>query len=227
MGVGGNPGPPACVPTSVVMASIIDFTAGATTFGVFSGTDFSGGTYTYPVPSAGTCDPAAYYCADYSAMTWHMTGLIKDYSGFGLYFSCKTSAGASYTGIQFDISGTFTGNGVGSGAVPSPQVTFNVGNPADDVAAQYTSTPTTPSWGACIPATGNQYDGTCAAPNKVVALTASPTTVMVPWSGFTTGKPVATPDPTNLTFFSWALPWSGAGAAQYTADITVDNIRFY
>ena len=188
--------------------------------------DFSGGTFSYPGPAPGTCDPATYYCSDYAAMTWHMTGLVHDYSGFGLYFSCKTSA-APYTGIQFDISGTFTGNGVGTGTVPSAQVTFNVGTPADDVAAQYTSTPTTPTWGACIPTTGNQYDGSCAAPNQVITLTATPTTVMLPWSGFTTGKPAAAPDAANLTSFSWSLPWAGAGAAQYVADITVDNIRFY
>jgi len=224
--IGPNPGPPSCTPTAVVMPTILDFAAGASSFGLFNGTDFSGGTYTYPVPTTGTCDPAAYYCADYSANTWHMTGLVHDYSGFGLYFSCKTSAG-SYTGIQFDISGTFTGNGMGTGTVPATQVTFNVGTPADDVAAQYTTAPTTPTWGACIPATANQYDGSCVAPNQVIPLTATPTPVMLPWSGFTTGKPAAAPDPANLIYFSWALPWSGAGAAQYVADITVDNIRFF
>jgi len=210
-----------------VAAPILDFTAGVSSFGAFSA-DFSGGTFSYPGPAAGgTCDPAVHYCSDYAAATWHMTGLVHDYSGFGLYFSCKTSAGSSYTGIQFDIGGTFTGNGMGTGTVPSAQVTFNVGTPADEVAAQYTSTPTTPSWGACIPANGNQYDGTCLAPNQVIQLTATPTTVKVPWSGFTTGKPSATPDPTNLLAFAWALPWTGTGGAQYVADITVDNIRFY
>jgi hypothetical protein len=226
MGVGGNPGPPACTPTTVASASILDFTSGTSSFGTFNGVVFSGGTYSYPGPSSGTCDPASYYCSDYAGMNWHMTGLVKDYSGFGLYFMCKTSV-TPYTGIQFDISGTFTGNGMGTGTVPSPSVTFNVGTPADDVAAQYTSTPTTPSWGACIPTTGNQYDGSCAAPSQVIPLSATPTTVMVPWSGFTTGKPSPTPDPANITSFSWALPWTGAGAAQYTVDITVDNIKFY
>src|SRR5262249_32766960 len=158
-------------------------------FGAFSA-DFSGGTYQFPSPA--TCDPTTSICADFSAMTWHITGLVRDYSGFGLYFSCKTSA-LPYTGIAFDISGAFTGNGMGTGSVPATGVTFIVGTPADDVAAQYTSAPTTPTWGACIPANGNQYDGTCADPSKVVTLSGTPTTVMLPWTGFTGGKPAAAP----------------------------------
>jgi hypothetical protein len=50
---------------------------------------------------------------------------------------------------------------------------------------------------------------------------------MAPFAGFTTGKPAAAPDPANLTSFAWALPWAGTGAAQYTVDLTIDNIRFF
>ena len=42
--------------------------------------------------------------------------------------------------------------------------------------------------------------------SKVITLTATPVTVMLPWSGFTTGKPAAAPDATNLTSFAWSLP---------------------
>jgi hypothetical protein len=86
-----------------------------------------------------------------------------------------------------------------------------------------------PSWGTCVPATGMQYDGTCQAPTKAIPLTTTATTHMVRWADLTGGKKVGgsnlSPDPTQITSFAWTVPWA-AGAAQYTVDITVDNIKF-
>ena len=81
-----------------------------------------------------------------------------------------------------------------------------------------------------MPATGNQYDGTCASATKAIPLTGAPVTQMVHWTDLTGGKKVGasnlSPDPTQITSIAWALPWSGDGAAQYTVDITIDNIKF-
>jgi hypothetical protein len=221
---------PACTPTVTSMASILDFAAVTTdsaSFGPFNGVAFSGGTYQYPGPASGAaCDPAMHLCANFSGMTWHITGTVHDYSGFGIYFSCKNDASA-YTGIRFDVSGTFTATGAGTGTVPAASVTFNVGTQADDVAAAYTATPTTATWGTCVPTSCNQYDGTCSSPSKAIPLTNTLTPVSTAWTDSLGGKPNASPDKANLTFFSWALPWAGAGSAQYTVDLTIDNITFY
>ena len=222
---------PTCTPTTTAMASILDFTAvtgmDPSSFGPFNGVAFSGGTYAYPGPASGAaCDPTIHLCADFSGMTWHITGLVHDYSGFGIYFSCKNDA-SSYAGIRFDVRGTFTGNGMGTGAVPAAQLTFNIGTQSDDVAAAYTSTPTTATWGTCVPTSCNQYDGTCSSPSKAIPLTDTLTPVSTAWTDITNGKPTASPDRANLTSFYWVLPWAGAGSAQYTVDLTLDNITFY
>jgi hypothetical protein len=221
---------PTCTPTVTSMASILDFgavTTDSASFGPFNGVAFSGGTYEYPGPASGAaCDPTMHLCHDFSGMTWHITGTVHDYSGFGIYFSCKNDASA-YTGIRFDARGTFTATGAGTGAVPAAQITFNVGTQADDVAAAYTATPTTATWGTCVPASCSQYDGTCSSPSKAIPLTNTLTPVSNAWTDLTGGKPNASPDRANLTYFSWALPWAGAGSAQYTVDLTIDNITFY
>ena len=72
---------------------------------------------------------------------------------------------SNYSGLSFDIQGTFTGNGMGDGGVPAASVTMTVGDAQTDVDSAHNSTP--PTWGTCVPATGNQYDGTCASATKV------------------------------------------------------------
>ena len=85
--------------------------------------------------------------------------------------------------------------------------------------------------GTCVPATGNQYDGTCASATKAIPLTGASVTQMVHWTDLTGGKKVGGSSTSALTrprspSIAWVLPWSGDGAAQYTVDITIDNIKF-
>src|SRR4029079_298382 len=165
--------------------------------------------------------------SDVSAGNWHITGLVKKYAGFGLYLSCKTDM-SNYAGLSFNVQGTFTGNGMGDGGVPTASVTMTVGDAQTDVDSAHNASP--PSWGTCVPATGNQYDGTCASASKAIPLTGAPVTQTVRWTDLTGGKKVGasnlSPDPTQITSIAWALPWSGDGSAQYTVDITIDNIKF-
>jgi hypothetical protein len=220
---GGASGFPACTPIIVPSsdASVLDF---ATTSGA-SATFMYGGTFIYP--DAGLQADLMGVTSDVSTGAWKVTGLIRNYSGFGLYLSCKLDLSA-FTGIQFDISGTFTGNGMGDGGVPATSVTLTVGDAQTDVDSAHNMSP--PSWGTCVPATGNQYDGTCLSASRAIPVTASPVTQMVRWADLTGGKKVGasnlSPDPTQVTSIAWVLPWAGPGAAQYTIDITVDNIKF-
>lgn len=200
-------------------ANVLDFaTAGKTTF------DY-GGTFIYP--DAGMAADLMGLTSDASMGDWHITGLVRNYSGFGLYLSCKLDLSA-FTGIQFDIKGTFTSNGMGDGGAPASSVTMSVGDAQTDVDSAHNATP--PTWGTCVPATGNQYDGTCASASKAIPLTATSVTQMVRWTDLTGGKKVGStnlsPDPAQITSIAWTVPWAGPGAGQYTIDITVDNIKF-
>jgi len=219
---------PTCTPVVVQsgMANIQDFatTTGADATFQFNGM-MGGGTFIYP--SAATETDQMGLTSSVAAGNWHITGLVKKYAGFGLYLSCKTDMSA-YSGLSFDIQGTFTANGMGTGAVPAASVTMSVGDAQTDVDSAHNASP--PSWGTCVPATGNQYDGTCAAASKAIPLTGAAVTQTVHWTDLTGGKKVGgtnlSPDATQVTSIAWALPWSGDGAAQYTVDITVDNIKF-
>ncbi|HET6146882.1 MAG TPA: hypothetical protein VFH68_05075, partial [Polyangia bacterium] len=41
------------------------------------------------------------------------------------------------------------------------------------------------------------------------------------------GTPVGPLDPAAITGIFFVFPWSGASTAQYTVDVTIDNIRFF
>jgi len=228
-GTGGSSGNfPACSPVMVQtgMATIMDFTSlsgAATTFQINGA--MGGGTFIYP--DAGTQTDLMGLTSDVSGGNWHITGLVKDYAGIGLYLTCKTDM-SNYSGLSFDIQGTFANNGMGDGGAPAASLTMSVGDAQTDVDSAHNANP--PSWGTCVPAPGNQYDGTCAAATKAIPLTAAPVTQTVHWTDLTGGKKVGasnlSPDPAQITSIAWVLPWSGDGAARYSVDITIDNIKF-
>jgi pilus assembly protein FimV len=217
---------PACAALVPTVAAITDFPSTATAFGPFDGLGFSGSFYTYP--------PAV--TQSFAASNWNMTGTVADYSGFGANFQCAGTSAASgianvsaYQGIQFDISGTFTPVAAG-GTAPAMSITFSIGTAPDDVASQYRSgfnptDQTTWSYGTCVPAS-TQYDGSCAVGSKAIPFTATTTTVMVHWTDLAGAKPKAF-DPKQITYLSWAFPWAGASSAQYTVNVTIDNLSFF
>ena len=195
---------PTCMPVVANTALILDFASVTdptqARFGVF-GTTFAGGTYQYP----------GAITSSFTDMNWHLTGTVGDYSGFGLYLSCKSDVSA-FTGIELDIGGTFSD---GDGGISAARVSMGVGTPADEFDTAHASMP--PTWGTCT--TG------CTSPSRNVPISATPTTVMAPWSSFVGGVPVTTPDPTQLLSVFFAFPWSGT-QTPYTVDITIDNIMF-
>jgi hypothetical protein len=236
-GTGGSSNFPTCTPVMPTASdtATFDFTTAVppgASWGMFP--YWGGGTFEYPegtAPGDGGAAPTDGVVSEFPNGTWNILGTVKDYSGFGMYLNCKADLSV-FTGMQFDIMGTFTGNGVGDGGVSTPQVTLNVSTQPDNVAAQYTTMPTMPAWGTCIPKSAldggvpNQYDGTCASPTKVIPLTTTLTTTTVKWTDLTGGKPMNSPDVTQITGFAWVLPWGGAGSAQYTVSVTLKNIKF-
>lgn len=200
---------PSCTPVTAVDPLVLDFSAFNPTsnqamFGVF-GTSFAGGTYQYPAAITST----------FTGGNWHLTGPVMDYSGFGLYLSCKSNV-AGFTGLQMDISGTFTSGGVGDdGGLLDAHMTIGISQPADQFDTAHA---TELSWGTC---TAN-----CNAPVRNIQLTPTTTTVDLPWTSFGGGTPVGPLDPTAITGIFFTFPWSGASTAQYTVDVTIDNIQF-
>jgi hypothetical protein len=188
---------------------------------------FGGGTYVYPasmLQADGGSSPGL--APDYPD-AWHITGTVSDYSGFGLYIGpCAKADLSAAQGIKFDISGSV--KGLTGGAASSPVLTFAIASATDSARTAYTTDPTMPSWGLCKP-TASQYDGSCLSPSlpNGITLKATPTTVTVKWTDLANGKPAATLDPTQVMGIAWALPWSGAQAAAYSVDITVDNIALF
>ena len=212
-GMGGavvDAGPifPSCTPTTVVDPLVLDFStfdapSNQARFGVF-GTTFAGGTYQYP----------AAIMSSFVGGNWHMTGTVADYSGFGLYLSCKSNV-AGFTGLQMDISGTFTSNLVDDGGAAPARVTMGISQPADQLDTAHSTEVT---WGTCA--------ANCNAPGLNIPLTAITTTVTLPWTSFVGGTPVGQLDPAGITGIFFTFPWDGASTAQYAVDVTIDNVRF-
>jgi len=211
-------------------ATILNFdavTAGAsqTAFGGYMPGTYGGGTFIYP--DKGTEADLMGLSNEFAGMSWHITGLVKKYAGFGLYLTSKSDV-SMFGGLQFDIKGTVTPNGVGDGGAPAAQVTMTVLDARHEVDSAHTADGRM-TCGTCTPVT--EYDGMCAAPTKVIPLTGTVVTQTIHWADITGGKrpPSSSgesPDPAQLTAISWVLPWGGDGSAQYTVDITIDNIKY-
>ena len=180
----------------------------STTFGNFS-TNFSGTLYMFSG------------IVDVSTGAWVINQDVTGYGDAGATLSiavCPKADLSAFTGIAFDIAGVITPQmaGVDAGALPPQQITFQVGTAQDDVASNFDGqNMNAPSFGTCVPTTGNQYDGTCSSPSATVPLTPGPTLVTKSflWSQITGGKGQpggrATPDPTQITRFSWIFPYNG------------------
>ena len=76
-----------------------------------------GGTFIYP--DAGMEVDLMGLTSDvFGGMTWHITGLVKKYAGFGLYLTCEDGHVRCYAGLAFDIQGTFTATASATAACP-------------------------------------------------------------------------------------------------------------
>jgi hypothetical protein len=227
-GAGGSiPTPAGCIVTSATdttMPLISDFSTGAPGFGNFTD-DFSASYFAY-----------ANLTQDLSMGSWHITGIVSDYSsaGFGLQIYCSKVDLSAFDGLQFDIRGTFArvapepdaSAPADAGTIPSAQATFVVNTAGDTPNSTFTANPT---WGTCVP-TNNQYDNTCRAPSKLVTLSPTLTTQRFRWTDLAGGRGQphgsVNPNPAEITGIFWSLPWAGSTSTPYMIDITLDNLSF-
>jgi hypothetical protein len=167
--------------------------------------------------------------------TWNIDQDVTGYgeAGVGIDFlTCPEVDMSAFTGLAFDIAGQITPQmaGVDAGTIPAQNVFFQVSTAEDDVASNFDSTGNfAPSFGQCVPTTGNQYDGSCATPSVTVPLTPGPTlaTVSKTWSQITGGKGQpngrTTPNPAKITHIRWIFPFNGV--VPFHIKLTIDNFR--
>jgi len=195
-----EPPPSVCNTTTPTDPIIADFRNTNQTTGISFG-DFAGGFsgYSYQYGAGIT--------SDVSTGVWHLTGMVTDYSGFGLGFNFDNSHNADasgYAGVQFAMKGN-----VG----PSSSLTLGVQNGPD-------SAPTT--FSAC-----SKCPGDCGDPNKSFSVGQAQTTVSLKWSDFSGGRPQAGVDPKQLLGLIWFFGWNGPGTAPYAIDLTIYDVKFF
>jgi hypothetical protein len=171
----------------------------------------------------GSIYPATAMKQDLTQGSWHISGTVGDYSGFGLYFdNCDRVDASKYKGISFTLSGAAPGG-----------ITMMVGTAGDTanatwMAANGKTTAKTTDVGRCTPSqnTSNQYyTPGCSSPAKQIVVPATASTISVLWSDFTGGTPEASVTPSEITSIAWNFQWSGSGTP-YAVDIVMDDLAF-
>jgi len=141
------------------------------------------------------------------------------YQGFGIYFNGNTAGtdcvdGHTYTGVQFDISGSLTGAGC--------TMQFSIlDSEHSDITA---STPQDPK------AAGPK--GSYAPQLQITStqLTSTTATIQVPYTTPAGGSPSSALDTTKLTGVQWQLSTpkaSDGGATECVWNFTLANVKFY
>jgi hypothetical protein len=158
-------------------------------------------------------------------------GAANHYQGFGIYFNGDSTGhdcidATSYTGIQFDISGSLTG------ALCTMQFSINDSEHADSTVLKVKDDP---AMGPNDPKASGPM-GSYAPQLQIMMsqITSSSTTIKVPFSGAgapTGGSPPDTAlDVKKIEGVQWQMttPLLGDGSATECAlDITLKNVKFY
>jgi hypothetical protein len=152
------------------------------------------------------------------------------YQGFGIYFN-GNSAGtdcinaSSYTGVQFDLSGSLTGTGCA--------MVFSINDSEHADSSVLNSAGTAPNDPKASGPKGSY------APQEAISasqITTPVQTIKVPFTGpaFANGaaSPATAVDPTKVTGVQWQLatptPSTGdGGATECVWNITLANVKFY
>jgi hypothetical protein len=207
-GTGGSGGASstACAgmkPSSSLVTEFMDLMPNATSAGQFTFTaGVPGGTFSY--------QPADLMVADTSG-AMHVTGTVKNYDGFGVYFTACTDASA-YTGVSFNIKGN---------AGPTGKLSFRFQSNAN------TAVDTVNKKGTCmVPAGTVDTYPLCHDAIFDITVTEGGGEVAVKFSDVMGGVPVATVDGKDLVGIQWAFAWTGPTDTMYPVDVTVDDIKF-
>ncbi len=206
-------------------AEIANFASGSLMDG---GLQIMGGVYTY----GDTPQPNYTPMAGSIEITDNVVVSSKNhYQGFGLYFNGNSTGtdcidASTYTGIQFDVSGTLVGD------LCTVQFSINDSEHADS---------TVPKSGASADGSFVPNDPKASGPAGAYApqlqigpmITSAGTTIQVPFKGTgapTGGMPMQAIDVKKIEGIQWQLttPLMGDGAAsECDLDMTIKNIKFY
>jgi hypothetical protein len=185
----------------------------------------SGGTYIFPEAPAvadGEVQPLG-LISDVTQGDWHISGLIAQQAGFGLFLECHLLDASRFVGLAFRIGGSIEG---------AESLSFQVLTAGNEVSPSWLLENTgsaPPSFGRCAPAE-RPFDGTCNAASFEVALSAESLDVFVPFSELQEGSPEPSVNPAEITKISWQLPAplvDASGSIEpYAVDLRIDDIRF-
>ena len=88
---------------------------------------------------------------------WHVSGVVGQTSGFGLFFDCQLLDASRFAGIAFRVQGEIEGGA---------ELTFFIGSAENEVSRawrlQNGDAAAAPSFGRCTPA-ATEFDGSCRA----------------------------------------------------------------
>ena len=210
--------PGACTPTSPPAAALTDFSfvpdqifsemVDAGVRAPMWWTKFWGGMYLYPAIPGACSDaavPAFPLTQDFSAGSWHVSGVVGDYSGFGIYLEPCMIDLSAYTSISFTIGGIVGATG---------ELTFGVASSEDDEPNKCWT-----NVGTCTPDAGM-----CRSPHAQIAVPATPGTVTVHWTDLTGGVPTPTLNTTQVTGFNFAFDCGSCLMTPYPVDLTIDDV---
>jgi len=168
-----------------------------------------GGMFVYPSPGG----PLASTSSGALHVTLVSTGMVEaQYMGVGIYFNGNAEGtdcidATTHSGVQFDISGSVGGTGCTS---------------------QYATTDSVHSSSEFDPKGAG--DSTVYAPQAPLTVTATPTTVRMPFVGVSApsgGNPAIGVDKARLTGVQWQFTTAAGTENSCLVDVTIDNVRFF
>ncbi len=138
--------------------------------------------------------------------------VASGYSGLTFWFGpcIDLTTPTAYTGIQFSIAATTTGE-----VVTKLMIQTNADYPVD----------TANKKGACLWTDESTKWSTCASPSAKVTVTDVATVIKVPFADITGGSPTAGVDVNELVGFQ--LQFECNSADPCTLDATLDDVAFY
>lgn len=185
-----------------------------------SQTTLSGGIFAYP--TNGSSYPVR---SDLAEGDWHLTGMIGEYSGFGLFWHlCHKVDASAYRGFSFSVRGQVARDGF---------ITLSINTAANEISPEWLASrgeaPLQASFGRCIPAQ-SRYDGSCLAAMVQIPVTGELVVHEVLWEQLSRGKPEAGINPAEITGIFWMFPApadvSTALLQPYDVDIRLDDLAF-
>jgi hypothetical protein len=176
-----------------------------------------GGVFTYAGGAAGAVAPTASVANGAWHVTLNSTAMdMPQYVGVGIYFNGNSDGtdcvdATTYTGIQFDLTGTIGGTGC------TAQYSTNDSEHSDSTKLNADGTPVDKKASGPM----NAY-----APQAPLTVPTGSATVMMPFTTPTGGSPATAIDKMKLTGVQWqfTVPMTTGGCM---VDITIDNVKFY